>query len=389
MADAHPGRPAAPGIDRRTALLGTGTVLAGALLASAPAPASAGTAGRAAAPLPTYRFVREALDTSSLAYNPTGELIFPCLRGTAGRLPDAPGRFLLYYAPHDAPGGICLAYADSPEGPFTEHPGNPIVSREWSPHYSVSHVSSPHVLWNAEHREMWLYFHGENTTTRLARSADGVDFAYQGVVLSTSMVPGTTETSYARVFEHRLPDRGARYVMVFMRNGEDGHRSIGWGWSADGIAFDFAPEPLIRHSDVGASDLSGPHLVARDGRTLVVYHTDRGDIRATEVGPDFSRRDHLGTVHTPMPDPRTPDGPRPPPTAPTAAPSTCSTRPATAWARPSPSPAPGEAAPEGAVNGPAGGTGLPGRQRAGMPSFPRLQRENPPSPARRPSPAGR
>src|SRR5205823_14119232 len=31
------------------------------------------------------------------------------------------------YAPHDPPGGICLSYADSLEGPFTEYPHNPIV----------------------------------------------------------------------------------------------------------------------------------------------------------------------------------------------------------------------------------------------------------------------
>ncbi|MEU0239407.1 hypothetical protein ABZ234_17120 [Nocardiopsis sp. NPDC006198] len=303
MSDAHSPDTPAPGVGRRTALLGAGAAAAGALLAPGllgPAPAGA---ARTAPVLPRYTFLREALDTSSLAYNPTGELIFPCLRGTAGRLSGAPGRFLLYYAPHDAPGGICLAYADSPEGPFTEHPGNPIVSRTWSPHYSVSHVSSPHVMWNAEHREMWLYFHGENTTTRLARSRNGIDFDYQGTVLTTAMVPGTTEASYARVFEHPLPDRGARYVMVFMRNSTGGNRSIGWGWSADGITFDFDPRPLVSHSSVGVANLSGPHVVERGGSTYVAYHTDRGDIRLTEVGRDFSLRNHLGVVHSPLAGP--------------------------------------------------------------------------------------
>jgi hypothetical protein len=61
------------------------------------------------------------------------------------------------------------------------------------------HVSSPHVMWNEDVTEMWLYFHGENTTTRLARSEDGITFTYDKLVLSTSMLPsGTTETSYAR-----------------------------------------------------------------------------------------------------------------------------------------------------------------------------------------------
>lgn len=49
------------------------------------------------------------------------------------------------------------------------------------------------------------------------------------------MLPaGTTETSYARVFRHDLPSRGARYVMVFMLNNTTNHRDIHWGWSADG-----------------------------------------------------------------------------------------------------------------------------------------------------------
>ncbi|PSL00543.1 hypothetical protein CLV63_10117 [Murinocardiopsis flavida] len=304
--DARPDRPtpASPsGIDRRTALLGAGTAAAAALLpagAAAAAPAGA-AAPQAAAVLPEYTFLREALDTSSLVYNPTGELIFPCIRGTAGRLPDAPGRFLLYYAPHEEPGGICLAYADRLDRRFTEHPGNPIVANDWAPHYSVSHVSSPHVLWNAEHREMWLYFHGENSTTRLARSRNGIDFSYEGAVLTTAMVPGTTEASYARVFEHPLPERGARYVMVFMRNSTGDNRSIGWGWSADGITFDFDPDPLVHHADVGLTNLSGPHVIERGGSTYVAYHTDKGDIRLTEVGTDFGLRRHLGVVHRPMP----------------------------------------------------------------------------------------
>lgn len=302
MDDAHPDRPliaTRSGIDRRTALLGVGTAAAATLLPAGLAPAA--SAPRAAGVLPEYTFLREALDTSALAYNPTGELIFPCIRGTAGRLPDAPGRFLLYYAPHEDPGGICLAYADRLDGLFTEHPGNPIVSRVWDPHYSVTHVSSPHVLWNAEHSEMWLYFHGENHTTRLARSRDGIDFSYEGAVLTTAMVPGTTETSYARVFEHPLPEHGSRYIMVFMRNSTADSRSIGWGWSPDGITFDFDPEPLIDPADLGLRNLSGPHVVERGGSTYVAYHTDQGDIRLTEVGKDFDLRNHLGVVHKPMP----------------------------------------------------------------------------------------
>ncbi|HEX6345367.1 hypothetical protein [Umezawaea sp.] len=284
-------------IDRRTLFrAGAGLGLGVAVTSLAPGTASAGPAG-----FPTYRYVRTAFDKGSLKYNPTNELIFPTIRGTVGRVANARGRFYLYYAPHDAPGGICLAYGDSLEGPFTEYPNNPIVKRDWAPHYSVSHVSSAHVLWNTAAKEMWLYFHGENTTTRLARSKDGITFTYDKVVLSTSMLPsGTTETSYARVFEHKIASRGANYVMVFMINTTANKRNIGWGWSADGRDWTFSQTPLIRASEVGATDAAAPSLAYRNGTTYVVFHTNLGTMHLTEVGNDFTRKVHLGVFHRPL-----------------------------------------------------------------------------------------
>ncbi|WP_413760350.1 hypothetical protein [Streptomyces sp. MMBL 11-3] len=271
--------------------------------ASALAPEASDVAAAAAAPggFPDYRYVRTLLKPSQLKYNPTGEIIFPCIRGTAGRIANPLGRYYLYYGPHDAPGGICLAYGDSLEGPFTEYPHNPIVANTWQPHYSVSHVASAHVMWHEGLKEMWMYFHGENTTTRLARSKNGIDFTYDKVVLTTSMLPsGTTETSYARVFPHELPSRGAHFVMVFMLNNTSNHRDIHWGWSADGRTWTFDQQPLVRHTDVGAVNIGGPHLLYRNGSTYVVYNKDKGsggDLMITEVGNDFSRRTHLGVFY--------------------------------------------------------------------------------------------
>lgn len=263
-----------------------------------------GSATAAPGGFPDYRYLGVAIDKSKLAYNPTGELIFPCIRGTVGRVANPLARYYLYYAPHDAPGGICVSYGNHLNEPFTEYRGNPIVGRTWSPHYNVSHVSSPHVLWNEDVKEMWLYFHGENTTTRLARSKNGIDFTYDKVVLSTSMLPsGTTEASYARVFRHDLPAVGGRYVMVFMINDTTNRRSIGWGWSADARNWTFSQTPLIRPQDVGARDIGAPSVVSRGGSTYVIYHCNKeagGTMLITEVGTDFSRRDHLGVFHAPL-----------------------------------------------------------------------------------------
>jgi hypothetical protein len=283
-------------LTRRGLLAGAAALGASALI---PAPAVAAPAG-----FPDYRYQRLALVKSKLRYNPTGELIFPCIRGTNGRIPNALGAYYLYYAPHDAPGGICLAYANSLDEEFTEYAGNPIIKNSWPGEYSVSHVSSPHALWNDDVARIYLYFHGENTVTRLASSADGIHFTYEKEVLSTRLQPaGTTETSYARVFRQDLPAKNARYVMVFMLNNTTNHRDIGWGWSPDALNWTFSQTPLVRHTDVGANDIGGPHLLYRNNSTYVVYNTDiahGGKLMITEVGNDFSKRNHLGTFHTPL-----------------------------------------------------------------------------------------
>ncbi|WP_020391426.1 hypothetical protein [Kribbella catacumbae] len=290
-----------PPVSRRTLLRGTAATGVGL----ATGVQLTGTANAAPGGFPDYKYVRVAFNKANLRYNPTGELIFPSVRGTVGRISNALGRFYLYYAPHDAPGGLCLAYSNSLGGPYTEYPNNPIIARTWSPHYSVSHVSSPHALWNDDVNELWMYFHGENTTTRLARSTDGIHFSYDKVVLSTSMLPaGTTEASYARVFRHDLPSRGARYVMVFMVNTTANRRSIGWGWSPEGRNWTFSQTPLISPQDVGARDIGAPTVAERNGSTYVIYHTNieaGGSMRITEVGKNFDLRNHLGVFHRPLP----------------------------------------------------------------------------------------
>src|SRR5689334_15853165 len=169
---------------RGAALLGGAVALGGLGATAAATPALAAPAG-----FPDYQYIGTPFTKANLRYNPTNELIFPCIRGMYDKISNPLGRYYLYYAPHDAPGGICLAYGNSLAGQFTEHPGNPIVSNNWSPHYSVSHVSSPHVIWNADTRQFYLYFHGENTTTRMAWSTNGINFTYHGVVLHTGVVP--------------------------------------------------------------------------------------------------------------------------------------------------------------------------------------------------------
>jgi hypothetical protein len=154
-----------PDIGRRPALAAAGLVGLGALatplLRSAPAhaedgdPDPHGGAQDRGLPgwFPTFRYQGEV--TKDLDYDPTNEVIFPTVIH-AGRYVDHPlGQWYLYYAPHDDPGGICLTYADSLDGPWTEHPDNPLITNEWEGHYTVPHVSSPHVIWNRHEQQMF------------------------------------------------------------------------------------------------------------------------------------------------------------------------------------------------------------------------------------------
>jgi hypothetical protein len=280
---------------RSGALVGGAAALGGGaeLLAGA-APAFAGPAG-----FPSYQHVGVPFDKAKLRYNPSNELIFPCIKDTAGKLAAPRARYYLYYAPHEAPGGICLAYGNSLGGQFTEYPNNPIIRNVWSPYYSVSHVSSPHVIWNDTLSQYHLFFHGENSATRMATSKDGINWTYYGRVLHTGNVPGSTETSYARVFEHTIPGRGNRYVMLFMVV-TGGTRKIHYGWSNDLKSFTFDPNPLLRPEWVNQTDISGPHLLKRNGTAYVLYHGNFGHMYLTEVGNAFDKVVQLGHFFSPQ-----------------------------------------------------------------------------------------
>lgn len=145
------------------------------------------------------KYLGKILEYSKLRYNPVDDIIFPSvIRSPEGK--HSLGKYYLYYAPHNKPGGICLAYADKLKGPWTEYANNPIIPNQWSDHYSVSHVSSPHVTWNDAAQLYMLYFHGENSTTRIAVSTDGISFSYHGIAIEASQFVDITEASYARVF---------------------------------------------------------------------------------------------------------------------------------------------------------------------------------------------
>ena len=257
-------------------------------------------------PVPVFSKPSIILTPEKLRYNPCDDVIFPCVIRTAGLIEDALGTYYLYYAPHDEPGGICLAYSDALAGPWIQYEENPIVTRQWSPHYEVSHVSSPHVIWMNQASRFFLYFHGENDTTRLASSSDGIHFEYEGVAVTTGMYDRISESSYARVFPCAPISKEAAYVMLFMGNNE-GTRRIYAAWSRDGITFEAQRKPLISPPPgMEVTQVGSPWYFPWQGGNFVVFHGDKtppdlsdltSDLYLAEVGPDFAGENHQGVFY--------------------------------------------------------------------------------------------
>ena len=123
------------------------------------------------------------------------------------------GKYYAYYSSHDGPGGICLAYADDLEGPWTECDSSPLFTNEWEPHYKVSHISGPDAIWIEKEKKVFVYYHGENQDTRFASSSDGIHFEYEGVAASLRD-HGFSSLSYARVANFTMPGHSIRYIML-------------------------------------------------------------------------------------------------------------------------------------------------------------------------------
>lgn len=275
-------------------------------------------ADREAPVFPTFEAKGYTIELEDYIYNPTQEFNFPCVVDTkehpvSNELGDY--RYYLFYAPHDAPAGNCVAASNSLDGPWIEYSANPIVSKVWKKedgngnYYSVSHVSSPHVMWNDGIGKYVMYFHGENPTTRYATSDDLIHWTYGGVCVNANDFSpsgsGLNEASYARVFEHEVPGLGNRYIMLLMITGSatGGHRNIYWAYSTDG--FDWTPvqTPLL-NPDMDSqymNNFSGPYFMEWDvngeARYFVICHASSGEIYAFEVGESLNEVIPWGIVY--------------------------------------------------------------------------------------------
>ncbi len=279
---------------RAVAAMATTAMLTAPIAALPPAASAAPAVASAVAPAPDGwpEFVYQGVitDKSQMQYNPRDEYIFPSTFHAGAYLDEPLGEWYLYFAPHDPPGGIVLMYADDIEGPWTEYTGNPVIANDWAPHYNVSHVSSPDAVWNEEAGEVFLYFHGENSTTRYATSTDGVSFEYGGVAVTNAMGgPNVTESSYARVFEHPDPDSEYAYGMFYMGNERDDIRRIRLAESVDGRTWTVDPDYVVEPGEEEGKNVSSGDLWEWNDQLYVVYHASSGKSYARPI--DATLRD--------------------------------------------------------------------------------------------------
>lgn len=258
-----------------------------------------------------FRPDKVILDYRELAYNPHNDVIFPSIVRTEGIFAKPIAAYYMYYAPHDAPAGICMVHAPSIEGPWVERAGNPLIGHVWPPHYKVGHVSSPHAIWVAGESRLFLYFHGDNDRTHYAVSKDGIEFEYGGVAVDQSDYTDFLKEKYdrifyARVFEHPMPPSGSRYVLLGTRSSNQGVGVQGIYLCGSKDARKWSPPVRVIAPEGGSRFVCSPCLFSLGGKHYVAYHCEFGgegtefssytDVYVDEFDADFTTRKPRGKL---------------------------------------------------------------------------------------------
>lgn len=255
---------------------------------------------------------------------PSKEFITPCVLDVQGHLVEGKfrdgsvpyNRYYLFYSPHENPGGIYLMTAPTLDGPWTEQ--NTVIDLEWAKKQTESnvstanHISACNVIWNDVYNKWFMYFHGPNTTTHYATSDNLVDWEFGASILNPQSFgsPGT-EASYAKIYEHTIPDLGNKYVMIIMIN-EGGTRKVYWAHSKDGIEWTCIKKPLVspdlNYKKIPGTDIKpnyrggfgnnvAPALfMASHDRYFVFVGASSGNVYLVEVGEAFDMEIHWGEL---------------------------------------------------------------------------------------------
>lgn len=127
----------------------------------------------------------------------------PTVIKAAGRLASPIDAWYMWFAPHDEPGGMYLATAATPAGPWTIRNGSlPVIAREVVA--GCNHVASPYVLWNPNTSKLMMWGHaggfaGGEQRSYLWTSTDGVAWTLEngGAPVLTKGTAGQPDEKYA------------------------------------------------------------------------------------------------------------------------------------------------------------------------------------------------
>jgi predicted GH43/DUF377 family glycosyl hydrolase len=232
-------------------------------------------------PLPSFRAYRvtenPVLCSRTQPWEGDCDAIFPCVLPVGDLIPNRLDDFYMYYAPHDAPGGIGLATAPTPLGPWKKFACNPILERNGRTR--GAHISSPHVIYSALDHCFLMYFHGmgewptqhAHQTTGLAVSSDGLHWRK----LPTPVIDSAdinewngNELSYARVTQCI----NGQFIMLYM--GRDRKRSapmLGKAVSLNGMEWEKASQPLLAPSSQTQAYISSGYLLDKANASYLFF----------------------------------------------------------------------------------------------------------------------
>lgn len=167
---------------------------------------------------------------------------------------DSPlGKYYMYYSTdHDGgEGGIALAYADTPYGPWEDYSENPIYKDT----EEGTQTETPSVVWNEDTQEFYLYYHnasaGNNQSTGMAKSIDGINWNRHGIVIDVEDNegwPGDGHTGY--FMPHKIHNLWVGYHL--MGGGDTPH--FGISYSNNGEDWETDPRPLRYQKNASGDD---------------------------------------------------------------------------------------------------------------------------------------
>lgn len=204
-------------------------------------------------------------------------IYFPWVIKVKGKIANPLGDYyMLYSTDHDTNGGgIGLAYANDPAGPWTVHKpgGNPIIYKDTVAGDQTETAAVLHVPTDPDGKPFYFYYQqqgvGVNQSTLLAKTADFVTFTRIGIVIQGSPTrAGDGQSTYFRPMLW-----GDLYVGFHLMGGGD-YGMVGMSVSRDGINWVTHPHRIgYATDDIGSSTgrIMPKHLFQWRGQDWGLY----------------------------------------------------------------------------------------------------------------------